>query len=208
MRFIAVSQRVDLIASRNEMRDALDQRIIEFILECDFLPLPVPNRLVRTEAGEGCRTLIAWLKMMSPDGFLLSGGNDIGAQKHRDLTEKTMLKFASERRLPVLGICRGMQMLAVNDGSELKKVVGHVNTVNTLKGEINGKVNSYHQYSIQACPESYSVTARSNDGEIEAIRHKTLPWEGWMWHPERDSVIKKSFTDRFKKLIAKREPKP
>ena len=33
--------------------------------------------------------------------------------------------------------------------------------------------------------------AYSDDGEIEAIRHKTLPWEGWMWHPERNAPFAK-----------------
>ena len=49
-----------------------------------------------------------------------------------------------------------------------------------------------------SCPNDYHVLARSEDGEIEAIHHDKYPWEGWMWHPEREE----NFDERdLKKLI-------
>ena len=168
------------------------------------MPVPVPNCLIRIGTNVDRYNLLEWLKKISPDALILSGGNDIGLEKHRDLTEETMLEFGRDRRLPVLGICRGMQMLAVNAGVDLKRVYGHVNTVNTIQGEISGKVNSYHEFSIKYCPESFKVIAKSQDGEIEAIKHRHLPWEGWMWHPERETIINKSDIGRFKKLLEKK----
>jgi putative glutamine amidotransferase len=43
--------------------------------------------------------------------------------------------------------------------------------------------------------------AKSEDGSIEAMVHKSLPWEAWMWHPEREVVFFKNDIDRFKKII-------
>lgn len=44
---------------------------------------------------------------------LLSGGNDIGKIDERDKTERRLLDYASDRALPALGLCRGMQMMAL-----------------------------------------------------------------------------------------------
>ena len=47
------------------------------------------------------------------------------------------------------------------------------------------EVNSFHDWGLDNCPPNFEIMARTNDGVIEAIKHKVLPWEGWMWHPER-----------------------
>ena len=43
----------------------------------------------------------------------------------------------------------------------------------------------------------------TDDGFIEAISHKSLPWEGWMWHPERNLKYKKYFQQKIKKIFTK-----
>jgi putative glutamine amidotransferase len=43
----------------------------------------------------------------------------------------------------------------------------------------------------------------SQDGEIEAIEHTTLPWQGWMWHPEREAEFAASDQIRFKSLLGR-----
>ena len=48
------------------------------------------------------------------NGIILSGGNNIGDVKERDITETYLLKYAETNEIPVLGICRGMQMLAAS----------------------------------------------------------------------------------------------
>ena len=70
-------------------------------------------------------------------------------------------------------------------GTKLKRVEGHIRKRHNLKGKIK-EVNSYHAYSIAECPKDLKILALSEDGEIEAIRHSSLPFEGWMWHPERE----------------------
>ena len=49
--------------------------------------------------------------------------------------------------------------------------------------------------------KQFKVIAHSLDGEIEAIKHKSLPWEGWMWHPEREEKFLKEDINRIKNLF-------
>lgn len=192
---IAVSQRVDVLADRNERRDALDQKIADFLIASACLPVPVPNRL----AAAAC--LIPWLHELRPAGVLLSGGNDIGDCPDRDQTEMRLLDYAEEHALPVLGICRGMQMLAARAGATLVPVAGHVRSRHALNGEVGGEVNSFHNFGLNRCPADYSVTATATDGTIEAMRHRSLPWEGWMWHPEREAAFLTRDLNRLKALF-------
>ncbi len=194
MKCAVVSQRVDVYPERQEVRDALDRRVSEFLLMADCLTLPVPNGLEDR--------LDRWLVRACPDVVVLSGGNDIGEQPQRDATEWALLTYAREHELPVLGICRGMQMMAHVSGMDLCPVRGHVGTRHELAGVIGGMVNSYHVYSLRACPDEYAVLACSVDGEIEAIRHRILPWEGWMWHPEREQPFASDDVERLRALIS------
>lgn len=187
MKVVAVSQRVKDYPDRNERLDALDQRLTEFLLAAGFLPIPVPNSLFAERTGG--EIFEQWIARSAPQAIVLSGGNDVGSCRSRDLTENSLLDYAERNQLAVLGICRGMQMIGVRAGVELRAVAGHVRTRHAVSGELVRDVNSYHNLALAACPAGFDVLARSADGEIEAIRHQTLPWEGWMWHPEREPAF-------------------
>ena len=193
MKRIAISQRIELIPDRDEKRDVLDHRLVSWVGHCGFSPLPVPNVLSHMVEN--------WLLDIQPDGILLSGGGDIGQFSERDETERLLLSFASRFNLPVLGICRGMQFMAHLSGATLYPVTGHVGTRHCLNGKISLERNSYHEYSISHCPKPFEIIARSEDGVIEAIRHLSLPWEGWMWHPERERVYSQDDISRLLKLF-------
>ncbi|TGD72827.1 gamma-glutamyl-gamma-aminobutyrate hydrolase [Mangrovimicrobium sediminis] len=205
MRKVAVSQRVDLWPERGERRDALDQRLVQWLVAAGCCAIPVPNALGSSEVAASTRD---WLGAIKPAAVVLSGGNEIGEVLERDKTESALLDYASDERLPLLGICRGMQMMLAWAGGSLAAVTGHVATRHALQFEAGAvaadwpaEVNSYHNQAVAEVPPEFAVAARSADGVIEAVRHQSLPWEGWMWHPERESDLTEVDIARFRALL-------
>lgn len=187
MKLIAVSQRIDAIKSRNEIRDSLDQKYVELLNKCGYLAIPIPNyyKSLKAKQEKNKNQIEQWFKKIKPDGILLTGGNNIGEFEDRDKTEIEIIKICKQKKIPLLAICRGMQLLAFSSGIKLTKVSGHVGLKHQVIGEINQEVICYHNYSINKVPKDFHIIAKSKDGLIEAIKHNKLPWEGWMWHPER-----------------------
>lgn len=154
------------------------------------------------------------------DGIVIAGGPDIdpalyGAEAHpttdkprtdRDVTEQLLFRAARERQIPVLGICRGMQMMAVASGGRLVQDLpsagfgtvhreapgtfkdhGATFSVPSLVASILGPslvVNSSHHQSVQD-PGTLSVTGYAADGTIEALEDPDAAFVlGVQWHPE------------------------
>jgi len=179
MKTVAVTQRVVVDPAHGERRDCLDQAWPRFLLQCGLIPIPVPNSVDAASAiGE------------TVDGILLTGGNDLAAYggdaPERDQTESALLDLAERRNLPVLGVCRGMQLIQHRFGSPLKKVQGHVAPQQRIS--IQGRsmeVNSYHNFGATEVLPPLISWAIADDGVIEAVRHRDRPILGMMWHPER-----------------------
>lgn len=176
-----VTQRVDPIPERGERRDALDQRWIHLLLDCGLLPIAVPN---------SARVAESLLAELEPVGVLLTGGNDLrdlgGDTPERDETEGVLLDACLHRRLPLLGVCRGMQAIQHRFGVPLHAVDGHVASSQTIlwRGE-RISVNSYHRYGTTSTVAGLRVEGRADDGVVKGVRHETAPMVGIMWHPER-----------------------
>lgn len=156
------------------------------------------------------------------DGLVLIGGPDVsaaryGAARHpeaqapdlaRDELEFELVAVATERRLPLLAICRGLQVLNVARGGTLRQhvpdAVGHeghspgpgtygrtsVEVVPTSRlaatlGRDRLEVDCYHHQAVDAIGTGLVVTARSSDGVIEAVEDPSAPFlVGVQWHPE------------------------
>ena len=179
MKRIYLTQRVERIEPVGERRDALSQEWAALAEACGFLPIPLPNRLP---------TVRRLLEELPPDGILLTGGNDLascgGDAPERDQVERYLIERSLEDCIPLLGVCRGAQMLMDYCGTLLQRVEGHVRVEHSLS---NGDtVNSFHSWGARECRPPLLGLAWSADGVLEAIRHGDCPWVwGVMYHPER-----------------------
>jgi len=178
---IGITSRIMSASGYSEDRDALAHDWGSFLSKA--LPqvpwMALPNL--------GPEQIVPYCQSWAIDRLILSGGDDIGATPLRDGTETGLLSWAEQRRIPVLGVCRGMQLMAHLAGTRLVPVEGHVATRHGLHGMRDDNVNSFHTLGLAECPAGYEILARAEDGGIEAMRHLVLPWEAWMWHPERDA---------------------
>jgi gamma-glutamyl-gamma-aminobutyrate hydrolase PuuD len=198
---IAISQRVTILSDRKERRDAIDQKWFEFFHHCDLLPVLIPNHQPLAEKI---------LDQTPVEGVLLTGGNDLtsygGDAPERDATELFLLQYCLDYNLPLLGVCRGMQLIQDHFGVKLKKVLNHVATTHTI--EIDDKktvVNSFHNYAAIDSTDDLEILGRSDDDVVEAIQHKHFPIRGIMWHPERNYPFEEFDVNLVKSFFTKKE---
>ncbi len=183
MKRIFYTQRVEAVSSYRERRDCTDQRLPAFLSACGFLPVPVPN--IPDLAKKLCTELF-------PEGVFLTGGNSLGKYggdaPERDETERVLLEWAIEKKVPVFGVCRGLQFVADFFGSQLEMIGGHVRTRHPVSGEVaRDSVNSYHEFGLMAAKVPLLVAGKAPDGSTEAVRHESLPIAAIGWHPERET---------------------
>ena len=179
---IAVSTRLSSAMYYEEKRDSISRDWINL-----FNNLSINNYILLPNIETNLIT--EYCNYHSVHGFLFTGGDDIGKDRKRDKVEIAALNLAEKRSLKVLGICRGMQIISSFFGGTLKSIEGHMATRHKINDSSLRSVNSYHSYGIENLPECFKVIHRASDNSIESISHKLLPWNGCMWHPERDKLI-------------------
>ncbi len=161
--------RVDDVEGYDERRDALDQRWYTFLTACGLIALPVPNSIASALAMLEC-----------VDGVLLSGGNDLvhlgGNAFERDATEKVLIDAALFRSMPVLGVCRGMQVLANRYGCTLGPVDSHVGRRHTVvrSDGTQSTVNSFHRDGAGTRNATVGYRSRRFDRSVSALY--TIGW--------------------------------
>lgn len=182
MKTILYTQRVEVIAGYNERRDCTDQNVPRFLSYCGYVPVPIPNIP---------EIIASYTSHIKPDGIVLTGGNDLskygGNAPERDETERLLIEYALNSEIPLLGFCRGMQIIGDYFGAILTNVEGHVAIRHKITGDFTQEVNSYHNYAFLELPPQLLEEAKSDDGVIEAFKHCSKPIYGIMWHPERES---------------------
>jgi len=193
LRRVGITQRSMALPERMELRDALDVRLAHLVWDLMFVPVPITNAIAQTTGPSGAASsdVDDYLVALELDAIVLSGGDDVGEPPARDRTERAALDLAGREGLPVLGICRGMQLINVMSGGTLTPVEGHVATRHEVHGSpvARREVNSFHRLAIlrEGLAADLEATAWAPDGTIEAVQHRRLPWTGIMWHPERES---------------------
>lgn len=184
---VGITQRQVVLMERDETRDAVDAQLPRLIWEAGFTPVAVAN-----EVGDAD----AYLEALALDAFVLSGGDDVGFPPKRDIIERAILTLSARTHAPVLGICRGMQVIVTFCGGTLASADGHVATRHAVSGRLGPArdVNSYHELVVSTCglPHGLEAIAHAPDGTIEAVRHQEFPWTAIMWHPERESPFRQA----------------
>ena len=181
MSLIAVTQRVAVDSRRGERRDCLDQAWSKFMMACGLTPVEVPN---------DARVAQSLCAVLPINGIVLTGGNDLsiygGDAPERDVTEDALIDIADEKVLPILGVCRGMQMIQHRFGIPLRPVTGHVarHQIISIEGR-PVEVNSFHNLGATETLPPLEAWAVADDGVVKAVRHPNGRMIGMMWHPER-----------------------
>ncbi len=203
MKKIIVTQRLSYNNKTKEKRDSIDIKMIDLLLKSNIYPIPIPNFFNSLDN----KYLKKFLKTLNPNGLLLTGGENFGVNRSRDNLEKKLLKYFTKNKKPILGICRGAQMLAKFFRVKTIKVKNHVRvkhkSIFASKDKLFPKIiNSFHDYGIKQCPKNFIVTILSKDNTIEAFKHKKFKWEGWMWHPEREKIFSTESLKRIKRIFS------
>jgi len=213
----------------------LENEMAAFIAQKGILPVLIPD----------LREVYLKDLLGEMDGFVLQGGNDVAPQSYgeepilsgrwkgdpyRDQYEMKILDFALKSNKPVLGICRGLQLMNVyfggtlyqDDASQRQNILIHRKAdlydkvshgVRFTKGKILDKIyseeadpriNSVHHQSIKDLGKDLEVLAICpGDGTIEAIGY-TGAEEGKIigvqWHPEFSAALKEEVVDPQKLL--------
>lgn len=153
------------------------------------------------------------------DGIIIGGGDDISPDLYggevvtsarldpaRDAFERRLVAHAQDRAMPVLGICRGAQMLNIALGGRLHQdafgqypASQHVRTIlpkktidvetgtrlEALMGREDIRVNALHSQSVDRLGDGLRVAARDRGGMIQAVERIRDPFAlGVQWHPE------------------------
>lgn len=194
---IAITQRIIETQEYVELRDALSHDWMLYLQQCGYTPLLIPSQIL---------DVVSYVKMFGCDGIILSNGESVKLKKNdlgewvgsdRDVMEAKLLDWAIQRDVPVLGVCRGMQLINCYFGGQLKKnIKGHVTESHRIDiimdyfqefyGTDTTEVNSYHCMGItkSSLGKGLSVWAKQED-IIEGFIHNTFPILGIEWHPER-----------------------
>lgn len=178
---IGITQRATGPDAFGERRTALDMRWPTFLARCGLAAVPLPN-------DPGLAVSLAEAVPLA--GLVLSGGEDLaaygGSAPERDATERALLAWALHGGLPVLGVCRGMQLIADHFGAELCQVAGHVAARHQVQvGQVSRMVTCYHRWAARELPDALVATARRGE-VVEALRLRTANVHAIMWHPERE----------------------
>ena len=209
---------VPVIGISGNFRDGdctLAQAYYMSVIEAGGTPVVIPSY-------DDERALVSVLDGL--DGIVLSGGADIDPEylgeepidgisvnPRRDAQELMLVHLAVDRQIPVLGICRGIQVLAAALGGKLYQdiktqhqgtCIEHSQTIarglpshevtidrDSLLFSLFGKetlaVNSFHHQAVREVPAGFKVTAVAPDGIIEGMESVTFrPVMGVQWHPE------------------------
>lgn len=213
----------------------LKEEYYDAVMQCMAVPIIIP----------ATDDKVMWVEYLNIcDGIILSGGPDVDASHFgkcnmpyaneispiRDSMELFIAKQALAMDKPILGICRGIQVINIAAGGSIfqdiyaenndKQLIKHsqqaprwfqIHNINILGGthlhSIFGtdtlKVNSFHHQAVNKIGSEIIINAYSEDGIIEAISHESKKFVlGVQWHPENLWRKDKVHLKVFERLIS------
>ena len=168
-------------------------------------------------------------RMSGVDGILMPGGGDLdptsyapeatsdeiyGVDPKQDAVDFSLVKWAIEKAVPLLAICRGCQLVNVALGGTLVQHMDDdhrhkVHPVTVTAGEALGLTSDvvesscYHHQAIDKVGAGLEVIATSQDGVVEAIKIPSKAWAyGVQWHPEDNWAENEQQLALFKRFVA------
>ena len=202
--------RIGISANRKDGQTCLAETYIQSVIQAGGAPVVIP-------ATTDLRVLTAVVQNL--DGILMSGGGDINplfvgeeplpalqdVDTLRDRYDLLLIRLASNRQIPLMGICRGHQMLNAAFGGTLYQdiysqadtdVIKHSqkmareeasHTVHLEDGCVIA-VNSFHHQAVKDVAPEFVQTAVAPDGINEGMRHPEKSVFSVQWHPEAMAI--------------------
>lgn len=205
---VLITQRLDRISGIDEVRECLDSRWGPFLAANQLFPVPALS-------GVDPRR---YFEQRPISAVVLSGGNSLSSVEpapenlRRDRFEEQIIRLALDSKTPIIGVCRGMQLLTAFFGGELAPIENHVRTEHSVSFVPDSifrcilgdsmNVNSFHGYGVRSLPAELESCGTAPDGSVEALQHRTLPIVALMWHPERRHELLPAELQLFHDVIA------
>lgn len=191
-RRIGVTMRAAPGATHREPFDAMETGWTALLTSTLAQPsfVPIPN------LGRGVEGFVDHWQL---EAIILTGGDDLGGHPVRDRSERALLAICVERRLPVLGICRGLQLVqdffggSIGEASEehghgrLHELTACDELGRSILGGRRATVPSFHRRAVHrdTLVPALHPWAMARDGVVEGVRHVSAPILAAQWHPER-----------------------
>jgi gamma-glutamyl-gamma-aminobutyrate hydrolase PuuD len=193
---LALTTRRILDPVHGEARDALSEDW------CMYLYANWPEIVILPLLNSPCQ-VAQWATDLEIDAAILTNGNDWGESNARDETERALVAWCRARGRPVLGVCRGFQVLNALAGgaieTKINSIAGqshsgicHDVTLTTpqfinLAGDNRISVNSFHEQAVTRTGLAADLIpfALAQYDVVEGFHHATEALLGVQWHPER-----------------------
>ena len=217
-------------------RSYVNKDYVDSVIQAGGTPLIIPF-------SEDNEVIASQMELL--DGLILSGGHDVFPYHYgqeptrplgevfpeRDKYEYELFKLAQEKNIPVLGICRGLQIMNTYAGGTLHQDLCFINSdkpilkhwqgnhpsqethlvsveegskLSSIFGEQSFLVNSFHHQVLDKVAEGYKVVAKASDVVVEAIEKVDANFVvGVQWHPEMMHKTNEKMAKLFATLVEK-----